>query len=174
MITKVLSKIGIPILIKYLGQSLTSLESDVAKKAGSALFEVDSAIEQQQISLEALKEANRHAEKNEEIESGLDEKTLANMHETIRQEMNAPNNFIRFWRPAFGYSMALAWLLNMATICYVVIANSERATEIITALADTTSLWGIALGVLGISVVKGGSEKPKTNPELFNKIIHKL
>lgn len=174
MIAKILSKIGIPILIKYLSQSLTSIDSDVAKKASSALFEVDSAISQQQISLEELKEANRHAEKTAELEADLDEKTLGYIHQTIRQEMNANDRFIRFWRPAFGYSVALAWLMNMFTICYVVISNNQHATEIIMALADTTSLWGIALGVLGISVVKGGQDKPLPNQDIFKKIIHKL
>lgn len=169
MIAKVLGKIGLPLLIKFVSSSLVSMNSDVAKKAGSALFEVDSAIQKQQISLEQLKEANRHVEKLEEIEAGVDDKTLSTIHQTIRQELNSEDRFVRFWRPAFGYSVAFSWLMNMLTICYVVVSNNPKAPEIIMSLVETTSLWGIALGVLGISVVKSSKDK-----SLENTLISKL
>lgn len=76
--------------------------------------------------------------------------------------------FERFWRPVFGYCVSLAWLCHMLTICYVIISDNPKALEIITSLAETTSLWGVALGVLGISVVKSNrvptklSDKSKT------------
>lgn len=164
MITKILGKIGLPIIVKYLGKALCSLNNDSARQAGALLGDVDSAIQNRQISLDELKEANRHLEKSQEIEAELDDKTLNTIHQTIRQEMGAADKFVRFWRPAFGYSVALAWLMNMFTICWVVLSGSPNAPEIILSLVETTSLWAVALGVLGVSVVKSNSDKiNKTN-----------
>lgn len=159
MITKILSKIGLPFLVKFIGQALGSINNDQAKQASLLLGDVDTAIQQRQISVEELKEANRHMEKSAELEASVDEKTLNTIHQTIRKEMDTGDKFVRFWRPAFGYSMALAWLMNMFTVCYVIMSENPDAAEIILSLAETTPLWGIALGVLGISVVKSTPEK---------------
>lgn len=64
-----------------------------------------------------------------------------------------------YWQAIFGYSVSITWFLNMSAICYVVISGNERAPEIINAMVETTSLWGVALGVLGISFVKGAPNK---------------
>lgn len=74
----------------------------------------------------------------------------------------------RNWRPLFGYSVCLTWVLQMGTLCWVVWINHPKAAEIIMALVETTSLWSMALGVMGISVVKGSlpeqkSTRPKTS-----------
>jgi len=72
-------------------------------------------------------------------------------------ETNA-GRFERLWRPVFGYAVSLTWVLHMLTVCHVVWSDNPRAPEIIMALVETTSLWSVALGVLGISVVR---ETPK-------------
>ncbi len=173
MMAKLLGKIGLPILVKFIGRALSGMNNNLARQAGTMLGEVDTAVQKQQISLDELKEANRHVEKSLEIEAEVDDKTLSTIHQTIRQELASGDRFVRFWRPAFGYSVALAWLMNMFTICYVVLSDNQRAPEIIMAMVETTSLWGIALGVLGISVVKSSSEKTK-KPDLVSKVINKL
>lgn len=76
--------------------------------------------------------------------------------------------FERFWRPVFGYCVSLAWLCHMLTICYVIISDNPKASEIITSLVDTTSLWGVALGVLGVSVVKSNRVPNKPSDETKN------
>lgn len=73
--------------------------------------------------------------------------------------------FERFWRPVFGYAVSLTWVLHMLTICYVVWSNNPRAPEIIMALVETTSLWSMALGVMGISVVQNTRKSPSTPKE---------
>ncbi len=171
MISKVLGKIGLPILVKFVSSSLNKLDNDAAKKAGSALFEVSDAIKQGEISVEALKEANRHAEKTQEVENEFDAKTLSTINETIRQELASEDRFVRFWRPAFGYSVALA----ISTVCYVIIADYPNVTEIIASLVETTSLWSIALGVLGVQVVKRSQEKQsKKGEDIFSKTVNKI
>ena len=163
LITKLLSKIGLPILLKFVKGSLLGIDNDVVKKAIGSLNDVSSAIEDKKISLENIKEANRHIEQLQSVEEEVDVKTLHIINETIRQEMNADSKFIRFWRPFFGYSVSIAWLLNMFTICYVIWTDSENAAEIISALVETTSLWAVALSVLGISVINRTKEKKHNN-----------
>lgn len=69
------------------------------------------------------------------------------------------SRFERFWRPVFGYAVSLTWVLHMLTVCYVVWSNNPRAPEIIMALVETTSLWSVALAVLGVSVVKSVTQQ---------------
>ncbi len=81
------------------------------------------------------------------------------------------NRFERFWRPVFGYAVSLTWVLHMLTVCYVVWSDNPRAPEIIMALVETTSLWSVALAVLGLSVVKGVSRsKVSSKAALKTKI----
>ena len=172
MLTRILSKIGLPVLVKFVSSSLGSLNNDLAQKAVQALGEVDNAISKEQISLEELKEANRHLEKLQELENSLDASTLQLIHNTIKNELQSEDKFVRFWRPAFGYSVAITWLISMLTICYVIINNSVYAAEILTAMVETTSLWGIALGVLGISVVRSTDSPNAYRNNILNKITH--
>lgn len=175
MITKVLGKIGLPLLMKFVSSGLAKIDVETAQNAVKALSDVSGEIKAEKISLEQLAEANRHAEREQEIENEYDGKTLAVINETIRQELASEDRFVRFWRPAFGYSVALAWLMTMFTICYVVLADYENAAEIIMSLVETTSLWSVALGVLGISVVKRSQEKQSRRGEnTVSKIINKL
>ena len=69
MIAKILGKIGLPLLVKYLGKALSGMNCTVAQEAGQMLGSVDDAIQNRKISLEELKEANRHVEKLQEIEA---------------------------------------------------------------------------------------------------------
>ena len=173
MLTKILSKIGLPLLMRFVGSSLGSMNNEMAKKAACALNDVDAAINKEEISLEELKEANRHLEKSQELENIVDTTTLSLIHETIRNELKSEDKFVRFWRPAFGYSVAFSWLLCMLTICWLIVSNNPQTPEIIMALVETTSLWGIALGVLGISVVRSKEENKLSAPRgIFNKFIN--
>ena len=175
MLLKILSKVGLPFLIKLVSTGLEAIGGDTAQKANAALGEVSLDIEKQKISSEKITEVNRHMEKMQELENELDNNTLNQIHQTIRQEMSAEDKFVRFWRPAFGYSVALAWLLTIGTLCYVVLADYPNAEGIINALVETTSLWSVALGVLGIQVVKSAQEnKKRTNDGVISKVINKI
>lgn len=175
MIVKILSKFGLPFLIKIVQTGLEKLGSSVAQNANQALGNVQKAISTQEITNSELEEANRHLEKMQELENELDTNTLNSIHEIMKQELSAEDKFVRFWRPAFGYSVALAWLLTMATVCYVVLAQYQNAEQIINALVETTSLWSVALGVLGLQVVKSTQEKtPPSQSKMISKIVNKI
>lgn len=81
--------------------------------------------------------------------------------------------YVRRWRPTFGYAVALSWLVMMLAVAWVVVHEPARAPEVIAALLDTTPIWGGALAVLGLSVVKRSQDKrlpppavpPETRPD---------
>lgn len=77
--------------------------------------------------------------------------------------------YVRRWRPTFGYAVALSWLVTMLAVAWVVVHEPAQAPAIIAALLDTTPIWGGALAVLGLSVVKRSQDKrartaPPTSP----------
>ncbi len=166
IIAKVLGRLGLPFLLRFVGKSLSIIDDDIAGKASKALLDVNTAIEDKKISLEQVGEANRHLEAMENI----DIKTLVTINETIRQELQSEDRFVRFWRPCFGYAVSISWVATMLTICYLILSGNENAEKIIMALVETTSLWGIALGVLGVSVVKRSQEKNRSD-NILNKIL---
>lgn len=65
------------------------------------------------------------------------------------------------WRAAFGYSVSAAWLVNMLALSYLAVSGRDGTAEIIMAMVETAPLWGVALGVLGISVVSGNASLPE-------------
>ncbi|MCA1941150.1 MAG: holin family protein [Caenispirillum bisanense] len=81
----------------------------------------------------------------------------------------AEDAYVRRWRPTFGYAVALSWLVMMLAVAWVVVHEPARAPEVIAALLDTTPIWGGALAVLGLSVVKRSQDKrlppPAAAPE---------
>ena len=176
ILTKLLGTIGLPVLLKFVKNAIGNIDDDVAKEASSSLTNLDKAIEEKKISLAAVQEANRNLERMQQLEGELDIKTLTAINETIRQELESTDRFVRFWRPFFGYSVSITWFAMMLTICYVILSGKENAAEIIMALVETTSLWGIALGVLGISVVKRTQEKQsgKQPEDVLSKIVNKI
>lgn len=159
MIGTILSTIGLPNIIKAASSALGFIDSDVTKKASKALQDVEKAISSKEITPEDIKEANRHTEKMFELDNDLSKNIISEVNSTIRKETESDDKYVRRWRPTFGYSVAFAWIFTMTAIAYTIIDNPTNAPMIITALVNTSPLWAVALGVLGISVVKRSHDK---------------
>lgn len=84
---------------------------------------------------------------------------LAEINATMRVEAASTDLYVRRWRPTFGYAVALTWTATMIAVSWAIIAQPVQAPTIITALVNTSPIWGIALGVLGVSVVKRSQDK---------------
>lgn len=170
MLARILGKIGLPILIRFMSSALGRINHQSAQKAVLVLDDLHSVIRREEIPCDELRNATRWPEKSGELENAFPAQMLSHLRENLHQEFKAEDRFSKLWRPAFGYSVALSWFLCISTICYVVVSGNQRTPEIIMALVETTSLWGIALGVLGISVVKTNSEIPMAQSRpMFNK-----
>ncbi len=92
---------------------------------------------------------------------------ISEINKTMRDEIASNDAYVRRWRPTFGYIVSLAWLIQIsgstATLLYAVFMTPENAAGIINMTAQfngaTSVLWGIALSVLGINVVKRSQDK---------------
>ena len=66
---------------------------------------------------------------------------------------------MRRWRPTFGYAVALTWAVQMGGLTWAVVMTPEFAGEILAALSNLSIIWGVALSVLGVNVVKRSQDK---------------
>ncbi len=95
-----------------------------------------------------------------EVELSREEtRQLAEINATMRAESASDDRYVRRWRPTFGYAVALTWTATMLAVSWAVIAEPAQAPNIIAALVNTSPIWGIALGVLGVAVVKRSHDK---------------
>ncbi len=95
-----------------------------------------------------------------EVELSREEtRQLAEINATMRAEAASDDGYVRCWRPTFGYAVALTWTTTMLAVSWAVIADPAQAPAIIAALVNTSPIWGIALGVLGVAVVKRSHDK---------------
>lgn len=100
-----------------------------------------------------------------------DARELEAINATMRIEYASNDEYVRRWRPYWGYVTARAWMLQIGMLAVVVIGaviatvNGETAAvDALLAGAATlvgalTVQWGIALTVLGVSVSKRSQDK---------------
>ncbi len=84
---------------------------------------------------------------------------LAEINATMRAEAASSDAYVRRWRPTFGYAVAFTWSATMAAVSWAIVTQPAQAPAIIAALVNTSPIWGIALAVLGVSVVKRSHDK---------------
>lgn len=159
MLETLLAKIGLPLLISFVSESLKSISSPVAQSASKALEQVDEALKAGQISTEEIKEANRHIEtlaqlQSEEIRSNIEE-----VNKSLRAEIASQDKYIRRMRPTFGYIMAVSWAAQTLGIAYIIIFDTQRAGYMLNAMSSLSAIWAVGLSVLGIYVYKRSEDK---------------
>jgi Holin of 3TMs, for gene-transfer release len=86
-------------------------------------------------------------------------KRLSEVNSTMRAELASGDRFKSYWRPLFGYVIALTWGAMMLATTYQILFRPEAAATTIQALGQLSALWGIGLAVLGINVYKRSDDK---------------
>lgn len=140
MIETILSKVGLPLLINVLSEALSTVNNPVAKTASQALSQVDAAIKAGQISNEQLKEANRHAEVIAQMQSDEYKESISQVNQSLRAEIASEDKYVRRMRPTFGYMMALTWAAQMLGIAYIIVFQTDRAGEVVGAMASLSAI----------------------------------
>lgn len=84
---------------------------------------------------------------------------MTQVNETIRAELASGDKFKSYWRPLFGYIMAITWGAIMLATTYQILFKPGDAASTIGALGQLSGLWGIGLAVLGINVWKRSDDK---------------
>ncbi|MDP2697572.1 3TM-type holin [Thalassospira sp.] len=159
MIPALLAQIGLPLLIRAVGAGLGTIDHPVAQTAAGGLKDIETLIGKGEVTDNQILEANRHTERMAELELSRDASVLVTVNRTIRAEVGSEDAFVRRWRPSFGYAVALTWVMTMGAIAAAILLTPHEAPAIIAALVNTSPIWGIALGVLGVSVVKRSADK---------------
>ncbi len=159
MIPAILAQLGIPLLIKLVGEGLRKLDNPIADGAADALSQVDDAITAGKITPERVAEANRHTERMAQIAADEYRPTIAEVNASLRTEVASGDAYVRRMRPTFGYVMALTWAGQMGAIAYVIVTDPGKAGAVIAAMASLGTIWTVGLSVLGIYVYKRSQEK---------------
>lgn len=156
MIPALLASVGLPLLVKAVGSALSGVDHPAAKAAAGVLADMDGVLAPEQVA-----EANRHLERMTELDTAEAREALAQVNQSLRAEVASEDWYVRRWRPTFGYAIAATWTATMAAVAWAIIAEPAQAPAIIAALVNTSPIWGIALGVVGVSVVKRSQDKAR-------------
>ena len=68
-----------------------------------------------------------------------------------------------FGAAVYGWVVSASLLMLTGAFCLVAVVGGPQAPEIIMALAEASPLWGTALGVFGIALVRNGTAKPDSS-----------
>ena len=159
MLPALLAKIGLPVLVRTLGDTLGKLDNPVARGAADALQQVDQAFTQGSINPETIKEANRHLETLATLDSAEFKTLIEQVNASLRAESASSDPYVRRMRPTFGYIMAVTWAAQMLAIAVVILEDPAKATIILNAMDSLSMIWTVGLSVLGVYVYKRSQEK---------------
>lgn len=157
----ILSRVGLPFLIKTVASSLDKMGHATAKNAAAALHELDAHIARGDLTGADMAEANRHMEKMAELNSAEFNTLIAQINESLRAEIASQDMYVRRMRPTFGYIIAVTWAAQMLAVAFVILDNPERAPVLLGALGQLDTIWTVGLSVLGIYVYKRSNEKTR-------------
>lgn len=162
MLPALLAQIGLPVLLKSVTSALDKMSNPVAKTAADALKQVNDAVANGGITLDEIKESNRHLEKIEELNSSELKTQIEQTNLSLRSEVTSEDVYVRRMRPTFGYIIAFTWAAQMLAIAAVIIENPEKSTIVMSAMGNLDTIWTVGLSVLGIYVYKRSKEKNKS------------
>lgn len=94
------------------------------------------------------------------------------VNNTMRNEANSFDAFVRRWRPFYGYCLAVTWTVQMIlTTVYIGGALTDPNVDFAAAIAPLVSvytilagMWTVALTVLGVSVHSRTKDKQISAP----------
>jgi hypothetical protein len=155
MFEKIIGKLGLSFFTTTLSKVLGKMDNDIAKNAAQILNDVEREIAKGTISLDQVKEANRHIEHL----SAQDNEKLKEVNQSLRAEIASQDIYVRRMRPTFGYLMALTWAAQMFGVAYIMVFETNKASVVIEAIESLSAIWAVGLSVLGIYVYKRSEDK---------------
>ncbi len=155
MLETILGKLGLSFLTTTLSKVLGRMDNDIAKNAAQILSDVEREIAKGAISLDQVKEANRHIE----YLSAQDNEKLKEVNQSLRAEIASQDIYVRRMRPTFGYLMALTWAAQMFGVAYIMVFETDKSSLVIEAIESLSAIWAVGLSVLGIYVYKRSEDK---------------
>lgn len=161
MLPALLAQIGLPALITAVSGALDKISNPVAKTAADALRQVNDAVAKGGISLDDIKESNRHIETMENLDSGDFKTQIEQINTSLRAEIASNDVYVRRMRPTFGYVIAFTWACQMLAVAAIIVDNPDKAGTVMNAMSNLDTIWTVGLSVLGIYVYKRSNEKTR-------------
>ena len=104
---------------------------------------------------------------------------LEAVNATMRVESASGDKYVSRWRPTLGYVVTFTWGIQMFALSWLIFTSPEKAVQVITAMVSLSSVWMVALGVLGGGVsarardkqVAAGQEPP---PSLLGALAQRI
>nr|BDD45695.1 hypothetical protein 14 [Alphaproteobacteria bacterium] len=155
----ILTKIGLPILIDVISETLQGSKHSVARGAGEALDELSDALLRGEISTEELNEMNRHTESLAQMKSEEYRTQISEINQSLRAEIASNDIYVRRMRPTFGYLMAITWAAQMLALAWVILEDPMNASLVMQGFESLGLIWTVGLSVLGIYVYKRSDDK---------------
>lgn len=155
----IISKLGLPLLVSLLGSALGRIDNPVARSASDALNNFEGALAGGAISSEQMAEANRHAETMAAMKAKEHSAALSEINKSLRAEISSGDLYVRRMRPTFGYLLAITWAMQMVAVSYVMIFRTEHLPVLMDGMEGLSTIWAVALSVLGIYFYKRSEEK---------------
>lgn len=164
MLPTIISKLGLPLLVNLIGAALGRINNPVAKSASEALGNFEGALAGGAITAEQMAEANRHAETLAAMKAKEHTAALSDINKSLRAEMASNDVYVRRMRPTFGYLLAVTWASQMLAVSYIMVFRTEHLPIILDGMEGLSTIWAVALSVLGIYVYKRSEEKKVVSP----------
>lgn len=159
MPSPLLASIGIPVLVRILGDALGRIDHPLARGASEALGTLDAALRSGGIDPAQVESARQHAEAMARLEHEEFRASLAEVNQSLRAEVGSDDAYVRRMRPTFGYLMAFTWAAQMFGVAYIIVFQTSRASVVLDAMESLSAIWAVALSVLGIYVYKRSEDK---------------
>ncbi len=104
---------------------------------------------------------------------------LESINTTMRIEIQSDDKFKSYWRPFFGYVLALSWGCMMFAVTYLIFSEPEKADRVINSFASMGMMWSVALGVLGVQISSRSKDKQVANglmpsPGIMSAIVARV
>ena len=156
---QIAAQLAVPAMIEALKTGLEKLDHPAATGVRNALETLQDAVTGGTITPEQMAAANTHLERMAEINRQRDGTIATQVNESLRTEVASTDWYVRRMRPTFGYMMSLTWGAQMLSIAYIIITDPGRAGVVLNAVESLSTLWVVALSVMGIYVYQRSSEK---------------
>lgn len=154
----------VPSILRWVGRDNAAEVAEKAVNAAKAISGQDDANN----ALAALK-ADPHLllqyqeTMNASLVAQLDAeaRALQQVNETMRAEYGSNDAYVRRARPTFLYVMAATWAVQALGLFAAVVFKPELAAKIIEAAGQLTTMWGVALTVVGVAVKARSDDKAR-------------
>ncbi len=73
-----------------------------------------------------------------------------------------------------GYALTLAWSATVGAIVYAIVATPDQAPAVIAAIGSLSTIWTVALAVLGLSVHKRSQDKQPPRTGALSTLVKRL